>query len=167
MTEHALAEQTPRNEWHLEFVSTAQMAVDAQAALFLGLSRMTGRMVSEDSASRRADGKATHAGVADGTPDLTFYRALGAAPAPGGRRATAQPPDPALHPAPGDVIAPGGVYVVQVLATRDEAQARRIRDRLAAKGFPASISEDSGQTSCASRLRAMTMRRIVCAETSF
>ena len=71
------------------------------AALFLGLSRMTGRMVSEDSASRRSDGKATHAGVADGTPDLTFYRALGAAPAPGGRRATAQPPDPALHPAPG------------------------------------------------------------------
>lgn len=117
-------------------------------ALFLILSRLTGRMVSGDSASRRADGRATQAGVVDGTPDLTFYRALGGAPAPGGRRATAQPPDPALHPAPGDVIAPGGVYVVQVLATRDEGQARRVRDRLAAKGFPASMSEDtSGPTS--------------------
>jgi cell division septation protein DedD len=123
------------------------------AALFLGLSRMTGRMVTDESASRRADGKATHAGVADGTPDLTFYRALGAAPAPGGRRATAPPPDPALHPAPGDVIAPGGVYVVQVLATRDEGQARRVRDRLAAKGFPASISEDTSGPASTWRVR--------------
>lgn len=112
------------------------------SALFLGLSRMTGRMVSIDAASHRADSKAAHAGVADGTPDLTFYRALGAAPAPG-RRAAVPPADPALHPAPGDVIAPGGVYVVQVLATRDEGQARRLRDRLAAKGFPAAISEDT------------------------
>ena len=113
------------------------------AGLFLALSRMTGRVVSGDWASRRADGRATQAGVADGTPDLTFYRALGAAPGPGGRRAAAPPPDPALHPAPGDVIAPGGAYVVQVLATRDEGQAKRLRDRLAAKGFPASISEDA------------------------
>ena len=33
-------------------------------------------------------------------------------------------------------------YIVQVLATRDAAVARRMRDRLAARGFPAVVLED-------------------------
>jgi len=126
--------------------------VAAMAALFVGLSRLTGRMAGGDAVPRRSDHAATRAGIADGTPDLSFYRALGAAPAPG-RRAAAPPADPALHPAPGDVIAPGGVYVVQVLATRDEAQAKRLRDRLASKGFPASVMEDDSGASPAWRVR--------------
>jgi cell division septation protein DedD len=133
----------------LRFLITSVAVV---AAVLLGLSRLTGRIASGDPASRRADQAATRAGVADGTPDLSFYRALGAAPAPGRRGAT-PPPDPALHPAPGDVIAPGGVYVVQVLATRDEAQAKRLRDRLASKGFPASVMEDTSGTTPAWRVR--------------
>jgi cell division septation protein DedD len=129
------------------------VGVAVLTGLFVGLSRMTGRMVSGDLASRHAESKAAHAGVADGTPDLTFYRALGSAPAPGGRRGAMPPPDPALHPAPGDVIAPGGVYVVQVLATRDEGQAKRLRDRLASKGFPAAISEDTSGAASTWRVR--------------
>jgi len=77
------------------------------------------------------------------TPDLTFYRTLGKerpGPAETGSGnaapradAAAPPPDPA--PA-------AGAFVVQALATRDGSVARRLRDRLAGRGFPATMTED-------------------------
>jgi cell division septation protein DedD len=68
--------------------------------------------------------------------DLSFYKALG-----GGRAQT--PREPALSPAPRDeaAAAPAGAYVVQALATRDGAAARRLRSRLAARGLPATLLE--------------------------
>jgi cell division septation protein DedD len=117
------------------------LGVAITTTILLGLSRWSGRLVSGRLPARTADHGAAEAGAAAGTPDLTFYRALGGATAPG-RHTPAPPPDPALRPAPGDLVAPGGAFVVQVLATNDEAQAKRLRDRLASRGYPASIAED-------------------------
>jgi cell division protein FtsN len=117
-------------------------------ALLLAL-RWVGRLATSDIAAARITqpGTATaHAGAAEGTPDLTFYKTLGASPAPG-RRAASAPTEPTLRPAPGDAIVSGSAYVVQALATRDEGQARRLRDRLASHGLPATLQEDdSGGT---------------------
>jgi cell division septation protein DedD len=127
------------------------IAVAAVALALLGLSRWGGRMMSRGT-SRRADGTPAHAGVGSGTPDLTFYRALGSS-APAGRRGQPPPSDPTLHQAPGDSVAPAGAYVVQVLATRDENQAKRLRDRLASKGYPASVVEDDASAPPVWRVR--------------
>ncbi len=81
-------------------------------------------------------------------PDLSFYRALG----PGARKGGTAPAGPAREappialretqePAPVAPPVPGAhdTFVVQVLATRDRIQARRVRDRLAARGFATSV----------------------------
>jgi len=47
-----------------------------------------------------------------------------------------------------------GAYIVQVLATRDPAVARRTRDRLAARGFPAVVMEDRSGHPIVYRVRA-------------
>jgi cell division septation protein DedD len=47
-----------------------------------------------------------------------------------------------MRPAPGDIVAPVGAYVVQVMATRDRKQAERLHDRLSRRGYPSSIVED-------------------------
>jgi len=69
-------------------------------------------------------------------PDLTFYRTLGDGGPPAGSATAAPGPTPERAPAA------GGAYVVQAFATRDAAAARRVRDRLAARGFPATLSGD-------------------------
>ena len=108
--------------------------------------------------------------------DLTFYKTLGAGgpPATGGFSA---------EPGSGHAAAPGGAppsspplsgcnkdtvrtlpgqptlrsspaYIVQVLATRDAGVARRMRDRLAERGFPAIVVEDRSGRQVVYRVRA-------------
>ncbi len=114
------------------------VAVSGVAALLVVVSRWASRTMSDD---RRAERNGTMgAGAAAGSaPDLSFYETLGT-----GRPGTGAGID---GPAAGrltapDPVSPGqGAFVVQVLATRDAAQARRLRDRLAARGLPAVLSE--------------------------
>jgi cell division protein FtsN len=109
------------------------------AALSLALlfgSRWAGRFASADrTADRRASsGAAAQAGVAP----FSFYKTLGPSAA-GGKRTTPPAGDTTLSPSPGDAVHAPGAFVVQALVTRDEAQAHRLRDRLAAKGLPAAV----------------------------
>jgi len=120
------------------------------AAVLIGLSRLAGRP------GKPARGGGEKALVAETLPaapaademsgvipDLTFYRSLGkerpapAEPGPGSPApradAAARPPEP---------VPVAGAFVVQALATRDGAAARRLRDRLAGRGFPVTMTED-------------------------
>lgn len=120
------------------------LAVGGTSLALLLASRWVGRLATSDVAAARVAQPGTapaRAGAAEGTPDLTFYKTLGAAPAPG-RRAGSAPTEPTLRPVPGDAIPPGSAYIVQALATRDEGQARRLRDRLASHGLPATLQKD-------------------------
>ncbi len=117
-----------------------RVLVGGVAALSLALlfgSRWAGRYASADRAAgrRTSAGDATRAGVA---PGFSFYKTLGA-PAAGGKHSTPSGADTTLVPSPGDGVRTPGAYVVQVLVTRDEGQAHRLRDRLAAKGLPAAV----------------------------
>lgn len=119
------------------------IAVLATTLALVGLLRWAGRVAGRaalEGAPARS-GEPAKAGAAAGTPDLSFYRALG-----GGGTAGRRDPAPAegrsIRPAPGDVVAPLGAYVVQVMATRDERQAERLHDRLSRRGYAASIAAD-------------------------
>jgi hypothetical protein len=109
------------------------LAVLITSALLLGGARLIGRV-----AASRQPGR----GGASGSPqqaavDLSFYRVLGDAPP------KAKGSDSTLRAAPGDLVPEKGIYVVQVLASADEEQAKRMKERLAAKGFQASSLQDT------------------------
>lgn len=74
-------------------------------------------------------------------PTPTPVAAAVAAPAPAPAVETPVAKAPAAAPAPAKVAAPkasaGGAYVVQVAATRDQAEAKRLVDKLKGKGFAA------------------------------
>jgi hypothetical protein len=128
------------------------LQVAVLAAVLAGLSRLAGRTVhprdgGEDRASlsetspagRQTDEMSTS------SPDLTFYRALGDARAPGGGPPVVPGHEDTSRRSPDPLPAGGaGVYVVQALATRDASAARGARERLAAHGFPATLSVDRG-----------------------
>jgi len=111
------------------------------AMVLAGLSRLAGRSAQPPPGG---DGEASLEGVSSparqademstAPPDLTFYRTLGDARAPGG--------GPPVGRGSETSSSGGGAYVVQALATRDAAAARRVRDRLAARGFPATVAND-------------------------
>jgi len=113
--------------------------------------------------------------------DLTFYKTLGTgdpaaaggfSPAPaetgGSAAAAAERGSPGHVASAGDVPTNNDVgrrapesgagraapYIVQVLATHDAAVARRMRDRLAARGFPAIVMEDRSSGQAVYRVRA-------------
>jgi cell division septation protein DedD len=74
--------------------------------------------------------------------DLGFYKALGGSRAGSGDTGTLLPrggrrPDRG----PEDAAVAGGAFVVQAMATRDGTAARRLRDRLVARGLPAILVE--------------------------
>jgi cell division septation protein DedD len=117
----------------------------------LGLLRWAGRVAAAPSPASEAvadglpvaDGSGTPAPAGAGV-DLSFYRALGSG---GGARPKNAPPAEgrALRPDPSAFAAPAGAFLVQVMATRDEDQAKRLVDRLARRGYPAAVlSENSG-----------------------
>jgi cell division septation protein DedD len=120
------------------------------AAVLIGLSRLAGR----SGKPARGDGEsalqaetippAPQADEMSGVvPDLTFYRSLGKerpAPAEAGSGTSAPRADAAERPL--ETAPAAGAFVVQALATRDGAVARRLRDRLAGRGFPATLTED-------------------------
>lgn len=114
------------------------VAVGGVAALLVIVSRWASRTAGEN---RLAEPSGTiGAGVAAGSaPDLSFYETLGT----GRPGAGAGIDDPAAGrmTAPDPVASGQGAFVVQALATHDPAQARRLRDRLAARGLPAVLSE--------------------------
>jgi cell division septation protein DedD len=88
--------------------------------------------------------------------DLTFYKTLGngkpAPPPTGGLPSDARNNDTrALSP---QSQGGGGAFVVQALATRDAAAAKRLRSRLASKGFPAFVQEDRSGSAVVYRVRA-------------
>ena len=111
------------------------------SALMLAGVRFLGRVAAsrapQDETSQ--DGATTRAAA---LPDLTFYSTLGDAPAPRGKGAKGAG-EAALRAAPGDIVPAEGIYVVQVTGG-DEARAKRVRDRLASKGFPAAAIQDEG-----------------------
>jgi hypothetical protein len=74
--------------------------------------------------------------------DLSFYSSLDTAPGRGGPPSLAGKMAREADAAMGEPGAgAGGVWVVQALATRDGARARRTRDRLAGAGLPAVLIE--------------------------
>ena len=120
------------------------MQVLVLAGVLIGLSRLAGRPADPgagavDPASAGSAAADRPAEMTSAAPDLTFYRTLGdgkpGAGAPSLNNNDAPPP---RAPA----AAADGAFVVQALATRDAAAARRLRDRLASRGFPSTLSED-------------------------
>lgn len=119
----------------------------------LGLLRWAGRLAAEP-ASGAPEAAAFDPGpglpavpaqAATGTGvDLSFYRALGGATSKP-KSATSQADGRALRADPADRGVPTGAFIVQVMATRDEAEAKRLVDRLARRGYPAaSVAENAG-----------------------
>lgn len=144
------------------------------AALLLGLFRWVGWREpgpdAGDGAGRAAapspDLPAARAGVRpDLSMDLSFYRALGGSRAEPGAPAALLPdggkgPDRGPEEPPGA----GGAFVVQAMATRDEAAARRLRDRLAAHGLPAVLVEGRAGGGAIYRVRVGRYRERRAAE---
>jgi len=140
------------------------VAVLSTSVALVAASRWAGRLLSspaETALGPETAPPSAAAGVA-GSPDLTFYKTLGGGPTAGKRPAAA--PDAGLRAVPGDVVTPEGVFVVQVLATRDEAQAKRTRDRLASRGFPAAVIEDESGGVVVYRVRVGRWRERATAE---
>ncbi len=114
----------------------------------LGLLRWAGRVAAEPGPAGAAvdagPGAPTQAGAATG-PDLTFYKVLGGGGGSKPKSAAVPGDGRALRPDPGDHAVPTGAFIVQVMATRDEDQAKSLADRLARRGYPAAVlSENSG-----------------------
>jgi hypothetical protein len=87
-----------------------------------------------------AAGRAGNAPVAAAVVDLSFYSSLDTTPGRGGSPSLAgKLARDAEEAAAGGAGA--GAWVVQALATRDGARARRTRDRLVAAGLPALLIE--------------------------
>ena len=103
--------------------------------------------------------------------DLTFYKSLGSgkpAPPPTGGlpsdSRTNNNDDARLPSTPAQ--AGNGAFVVQALATRDPAAARRLKSRLASRGFPAVVQEDRTETAVVYRVRAARYRTRAEAESA-
>ena len=137
------------------------------AALMVGLARWAGRGAGTGGGGDTPPPDPP-GGIGDAGPgtmsvpgDLTFYKTLGS-----GRPVL--PPTDGLPPGTNNddagrlspPQAPGGrgAYVVQALATRDPAAARRLRARLAARGFPAVVQEDRTGPVVIYRVRAARYR---------
>ena len=145
------------------------------AGLMVGLARWAGRGTGGGGAgvAPPADLQGAAGEPAPGTMslpagDLTFYKTLGSGkPAPpptGGLPSDARNNDArAVSPQP---QAGGGAFVVQALATRDAAAAKRLRSRLASKGFPAVVQEDRSGSAVVYRVRAARYRTRAEAETA-
>ena len=146
------------------------VAVGLTTLALLGLSRFVGRVAQERAGGAPAGGRAASGGgdatteprIASAIPDLSFYSRLGDAPA--GRKGAS--PDASLRPGPGDLSPGSGVFVVQVLATGDEAQAKRVRDGLARRGFPAAAIEDDSGAGIVWRVRVGRWKERASAETA-
>ena len=136
------------------------------AALMVGLARWAGRGTGTGSGgvAPSADPAGAAGGAAQGTMslpgDLTFYKTLGSGkPAPpptGGLPSDARNNDMRALSPPSQ--GGGGAFVVQALATRDAAAAKRLRSRLASKGFPALVQEDRSGSAVVYRVRAARYR---------
>ena len=138
------------------------------SGVLLGLLRWAGRVAAEPAAAVDATSTGIGAGApaqagSAGTVDLSFYRALGGSGAPRQRNAPA-PDGRALRPDPGDRTAPGGAYVVQVMASRDEDQAKRLVDRLARRGYPAAVIADNASSGAVYHVRVGRYKERVSAE---
>jgi len=120
------------------------------AVVLVGLSRLLGRPARPQGGGHaKAVTGSVLAPPADQMsgvpPDLTFYRTLGKEPP----STTADAPksgsaldDSARAPRDTSIVS-SGAFVVQALATKDGQAARRLRDRLAGRGFPATVTEDA------------------------
>lgn len=136
------------------------------AALMVGLARWAGRGAGTGGGGDTPPPDPPR-GFGDAGPgtmsvpgDLTFYKTLGSGfpvlPPAGGL-----PPgtnDDAGRLSPPQAQGGRGAYVVQALATRDPAAARRLRARLAARGFPAAVQEDRTGPVVIYRVRAARYR---------
>jgi len=128
------------------------------AVVLVGLSRLAGRPVKPAGGHPEPAAEWMQTPPADQMsgvpPDLTFYRTLGKegpsapvdGPVGGASRGDGAPPRDST-------IVSSGSFVVQALATRDGQAARRLRDRLAARGFPATVTEDSSAGATVYRVR--------------
>jgi hypothetical protein len=153
------------------------LGVAVVAGLLVLASRWAGRAPEPDPAAGTdgapelgdgRDGATLKAGaLPEAVPDLSFYRVLGsagdrhAAPPTAGAGAPEAIVPRATATSPGN---PGGAYVVQALATRDRAAARRLRDRLAARGLPAAVVEGRAGGSPVYRVRVGRYRERAAAE---
>jgi hypothetical protein len=138
------------------------------AGLMVGLARWAGRGAGTGGAGGTppADPVGTNGDAAPGTMslpgDLTFYKTLGSGkPAPpptGGLPSDTRSNDDQGGAASRQSRSGQGGYVVQALATRDLAAARRLKARLASRGFPAIVQEDRTETAVVYRVRAARYR---------
>jgi hypothetical protein len=131
-----------RDAGRMRFMALAVVVV---AGALVVASRMTGRLTvtGGSGAAVETDRSAPAPGLAGAgsgvVPDLSFYRQLGSE---GGRQGGAPGGQGDRLPAvPDEAGVPDGAFVVQVLATRDRDQARRLKRRLAARGLPATVVE--------------------------
>jgi len=93
--------------------------------------------------------------MSEAPPDLTFFHSLGKErPAPTGDAPVGGTGrDGTTAGTRGTSGASTGAFVVQALATRDGQAAGRLRDRLAGRGFPATVTEDRSGARSVYRVR--------------
>jgi hypothetical protein len=141
--------------------------VAGTTALLVTVSRWTGR---EGPAGPSPDGRDGEAATAPegaermGAGDLSFYDALGVGKRASGGHGTVPDDRATSRGLPAGPADPGGVYVVQVLATRNAAEARRLRDRLASRGFPCTVQEGRAGSVAIFRVRLGRWRERAAAE---
>ena len=132
------------------------------AALLVGLSRLAGRPGKQggEAGGPAPPGETVHGAppvdeMSGATPDLTFFRTLGkerpALSGDGPESGTTRDETSGRSRDSGGGTS--GAFVVQALATRDGAAARRLRDRLAGRGFPTTVSEDRSGAGAVYRVR--------------
>lgn len=135
------------------------------AGLMVGLARWAGRGTGTGGggvAPPADPSGATAPGTMSLPGDLTFYKTLGSGkPAPpptGGLPSDARNNNDDARASSSPAQAGNGAFVVQALATRDAVAARRLRSRLASRGFPAVVQEDRTDTAIVYRVRAARYR---------
>ena len=116
------------------------LGVIVTTALLLAGARWIGRAGAPRPAEEPGRAGATQ--KASAVPDLTFYTTLGDAPPARGKGGAKGAGETALRAAPGDIVPAEGIYVVQVAAGSNEERAKQVRERLASRGFPASVMQD-------------------------
>ena len=142
------------------------IAVSVVSALLLAVARLAGPALGPGAGSvaeRAGPGEAEEGAAQPAASDLSFYSTLG--------RSRGGPDDAPAGPlVRGSILpgrpetTPGGAYVVQALATRDGAAARRLRDRLAARGLPAVLVEGKTADEVVYRVRVGRYRDRAVAE---
>lgn len=139
------------------------VAVLALAALLIVLSRRVGQggagagdPVRRGATAADGTGSRTGRAAAAAVPDLSFWEKLGETRS--GQGSSAAPPGRSRLNGEDTEAPPAGAFVIQVLATRDAAQANQVRKQVVDLGLPARVIEAEADGKAIYRVRVGSYR---------